>query len=447
MRDRVRSLNTAPPGAGGKYVLYWSQMNRRADGNHALAYAVERANELELPVLFYEGLTCSYPHANDRLHTFILEGVPETERRLKPLGIGYIFYLRRRNSDPDDVLYRLAADAAMVVTDDFPVFITPGYNSSVAAKIGAPYHAVDSSCVVPMNCFQKKEYAAYTLRPKIHRLLPRYLRPVEQPVVRRRYRRPAPGFHTRVTPTNVAELVASCDIDHSVAPSAGFRGGRVEAERRLKLFLRDRVGRYAEQANQPGAHATSELSPYLHFGCISSLEIALAVGDRSPEFLEQLIVRRELAFNHARFSKHPDSLENVPDWAKLTMRDHRRDRREITYTREQFARAETQDALWNAAQKEMLRDGKIHGYYRMYWGKKVIEWSRTYREALDTLLYIHNRWALDGRDPNTCANILWLFGLHDRAWSERPVFGKMRYMSLEGMRRKTEVDAYVREMT
>jgi deoxyribodipyrimidine photo-lyase len=422
-------------------------MNRRADGNHALAYAVERANELELPVLFYEGLTYSYPYANDRLHTFILEGVPETERRLKPLGIGYIFYLRRRSSDPNDVLYRLAADAAMVVTDDYPVFITPGHNSSVAGKIGVAYHAVDSSCIVPMNCFQKKEYAAYTIRPKIHRLLPQYLRPVERPVVRRRCRQPAPDFHTQVTANNVAELVASCDIDHSVAPSARFRGGRVEAERRLELFLRDRVNRYADQSNQPSAHATSELSPYLHFGCISSLEIALAAGDRSPEFLEELIVQRELAFNHARFSRHPDSLENVPEWAKLTMRDHRRDRREALCTREQFARAETHDALWNATQKEMLRDGKIHGYYRMYWGKKVIEWSRTYEEALETMFYIHDRWALDGRDPNTCANILWLFGLHDRAWNERPIFGKMRYMSLEGMRRKTDVDAYIREMT
>jgi deoxyribodipyrimidine photo-lyase len=447
VNNRVRELNAAPIRSAAKYVLYWSQMNRRVDSNHALAYAAANANELNLPLLFYEGLTCSYPHASDRFHTFILEGVPETKRRLAPLGIGYVFYLRKRHSDPNDILYRLAADAALVVTDDYPVFITPLQNASVAGKIGIAFHAVDSSCIVPMNVFTKREYAAYTIRPKIHRLLPEYLRPVEMPVLRRRYRRRTPEFHTSVTARNIPELVAACEIDQSVAPSISFRGGRLEAERRLNCFLREKLSRYARESNQPSAHATSDLSPYLHFGCISSLEIALAVGKRGDEFLEELIVRRELAFNFVRFARRPDSLENVPEWALKTMDDHRRDLRSATYTRDQFAGAETHDALWNATQREMLRHGKIHGYYRMYWGKKVIEWSRTYQEALETMLYIHDRWALDGRDPNTYTNILWLFGLHDRAWQERPVFGKLRYMSLEGMRRKTDVDAYIQEMT
>jgi deoxyribodipyrimidine photo-lyase len=220
----------------------------------------------------------------------------------------------------------------------------------------------------------------------------------------------------------------------------------MEAERRLREFVANRVNRYGAERNEPAAHATSELSPYLHFGHISSLEVALAVPRTASAFLEELIVRRELSFNFALHTKDPESLDNVPDWAKKTMQEHARDRREVVYTREQFENAATHDPLWNATQREMLRDGKIHGYYRMYWGKKIIEWSAGCEDALRTMLHIHDRWALDGRDPNTYANILWLFGLFDRPWPERDVFGKLRYMSLSGMRRKTDVDAYIKEM-
>jgi deoxyribodipyrimidine photo-lyase len=447
VKERVRELNDAPLRSPAEYLLYWSQMNRRVDSNHALEYAAARANELDLPLLCYEGLTCSYPFANDRLHTFILEGVPETARRLRARGIGYTFHLRRRASDPNDALYRLARNAALVVTDDYPTFVTARHNASVGPKIGVAFHAVDSSCVVPMNCFVKREYAAYTIRPKIQRLLSRFLAPVERVGLRRRYRGRVMDLHTRLTAKAIPELVASCEIDHSIAPSAAFRGGRIEAEKRLRLFVDERAARYEGQHNEPSAHATSELSPYLHFGCISALEVALSVPKSSHAFLEELIVRRELAFNYARFTHHPESLENVPEWARKTMREHAGDPRPAIYSRDQFARAETHDALWNATQREMLRRGRIHPYYRMYWGKKIIEWSRTYQAALDTMLYIHDRWALDGRDPSTYGNILWLFGLFDRPWPERPVFGKMRYMSLEGMRRKTDVDAYIAELT
>jgi deoxyribodipyrimidine photo-lyase len=195
------------------------------------------------------------------------------------------------------------------------------------------------------------------------------------------------------------------------------------------------------------------MSPYLHFGQISSLEIALAVKAHAAEhkliadtYLEELIVRRELAFNYARNVEDPGRLENLPEWCQLTMRKHANDKRDPAYTPAQLERAETYDELWNATQKEMLFRGKIHGYYRMYWGKKILEWSRTYQEAVDIMIDMHGRYALDGRDPNTYTNVLWCFGLHDRAWSERPIFGKIRYMSLEGMKRKTDTDAYIEEI-
>ena len=453
VKSRIRSLNGMGVRPSGEYILYWSQMNRRVDSNHALAHAVELANALGLPVLVYEGLTCTYPYANDRLHTFILEGVEETARRLRDSGIGYVFYLRRRRSDPDDVFYRLAAEAAAVVTDDYPTFVNRRHNQSVPAKLDVRMDAVDSSCVVPMSCLEKREWAAYTIRPRILRLLPEYMHPVPPLAVRRRYRAAPPPFHTAVRAAGVPQLVASCEIDHSVPPSTCFRGSRRDAEQQLRRFLEERLRRYARERNEPAAHATSGLSPWLHFGRLSSLEVALAVREYAAahkliaeEFLEELIVRRELAFNFTRFTPDYDSLDALPEWALRTMAAHRRDRREAVYTVEQFERAQTHDDLWNAAQKELLLRGTIYGYYCMYWGKKIIEWSPDYESALAAMIHLHDRYALDGRDPNTYTNILWCFGLHDRPWFERPVFGTIRYMSRAGMDRKTDARTYIGEI-
>lgn len=452
--ERARLLNSGIWRKDAHYVLYWAQINRRAESNHALAFAVDLANRHGLPVLFYEGLTCSYPHANDRLHTFLLEGVPDTAAALTKLGIGYVFHPRRRGSDPDNAFYRIAADAAAVVTDDYPTFIMREHNRRVPEKLAIPYYAVDASCIIPMAHFTKQEYAAYTIRPKIHKVLTEYLKPVPALRVKHRFAGTVhPELHTEVTEENIALLVSSCEIDHSVPPSIDVRGGRKEAQRRLEYFLEHNLRRYARYNREPSAHATSALSPYFHFGCISSLEVALAVRAYAEEhkliageFLEQLIVRRELAFNFARFSPRTESLEALPAWARASLAQHAADRRDPVYAREQFERAVTHDALWNATQTELLTRGVIHGYYRMYWGKKIVEWSATHEEALSTMIDLHDRYALDGRDPNTYTNILWCFGLHDRPWAERPIFGMVRYMNLEGIRRKTDVEAYIREI-
>jgi deoxyribodipyrimidine photo-lyase len=448
MHERARRLNPAPVSPRGEYVLYWCQMNRRAEANQALDFAVDLANELHLPVLFYEGLTYAYPYASDRFHRFILEGVPETARRLAALGIGYTFYMRRGPSDPNDVFYRLAARAAAVVTDDYPTFLAARNNANVAPKVDVAFYAVDASCIVPMARFEKREYAAYTIRPKIHRLLPQYLWPLTPVKAGKRFPPRVSEFHTPVTSANIAGLIASCQIDHTVPPAVSIVGGRRAAQEQLAHFLKHGLARYGAEGKEPSAHGTSGLSPYLHFGQISSLEIALA-AKASSEFLEQLIVRRELAFNFARFTPRVGeaSLGELPDWARATMRRHRRDRRHPVYTPAQFECAATHDELWNATQLELLTRGTIHGYYRMYWGKKVVEWSPTYREALGTMIHLHDRYALDGRDPNTYTNILWCFGLHDRPWPERPIFGTLRSMTLEGMRRKTKVGAYIAEIT
>lgn len=451
--ERISKLNSAPERRERRYVLYWAQMNRRVDANHGLLHAAELANRHNLPVLYYEGLTCSYEYANDRLHTFILEGVPETARRLKTAGIGYVFYLRRTNTAPNHALYDLAKDAAAIVTDEYPTFIARSHNRRVPQKVDVAYYVVDSSCVVPMRQIPERQYGAYTIRPKIKRLLPRFLKEPDTLRVKRRFDAPVPPFHTEVTGKDIAALVASCEIDHSIVPSVEFRGGRPQAGKLLQHFLETNLRRYALARNQPSEHATSHMSPYLHFGQISSLEIALAVQEYAnhhkliaEEYLEELIVRRELAFNYAAHVEAPGSLDNLPDWCQANMKKHAHDKRDPCYTPKQLDRAETYDELWNATQKEMLLRGKIHGYYRMYWGKKIIEWSRTYQEAADLMIDIHGRYALDGRDPNTYTNILWCFGLHDRPWPERPIFGKMRYMSLDGMKRKTDTAGYIEEI-
>jgi deoxyribodipyrimidine photo-lyase len=340
-------------------------------------------------------------------------------------------------------LYKLAADAAVLVTDDYPGYMARRYNASVPDKIGIPYYVVDSSCIVPMSLLAKQEYAAYTIRPKITKLLPEYLQPLEETTVQRKWSGPLPQR---------PEVSGASDLDASVGPSEHLPGGRKAALKRLHEFLEDGLRRYARDNREPGASATSHLSSYLHFGHISSLEIAVAVHEYAkehklivPEFLEQLIVRRELAFNFAAHGPDPRSLSALPEWAQQTLAKHDKDPREVVYTREQFEHARTHDSLWNATQAQLLRDGIIHGYHRMYWGKKIIEWSKTHQDALDIMIYLHDRYALDGRDPNTYTNILWCFGLHDRPWTERPVFGMIRYMNLAGMQRKTNVRAYVEE--
>ncbi len=451
--ERIRKLNEAVERPDRRYVLYWAQANRRVDGNHGLLYAAEIANRLGLPVLCYEGVTCAYPYANDRLHTFLLQGVPDTVKRLKKAGIGYAFYLRRTRDAKPSYLLDLAKNAAAIVTDDYPIFIIREHNAQMPAKVDVPYYVVDSSCIVPMSLLDKREFAAYTIRPKIHRLLPRFLHAPDRLRVKHRYLAPSPEFHVHVTSAGIPDLVRSSDIDHSVPPSISFDGGRSRAEKLLGYFLENNLKRFDRDRNEPAEHATSHLSPYLHFGQISSLEVALAVKEHAAKhhlmadgYLEELIVRRELSFNYVRHLEQPDRLENLPDWARQTMKEHATDQRDPLYSPGQMERAETYDDLWNATQKEMLLRGKIHGYYRMYWGKKILEWSKTYQDAVQFMIDTHGKYALDGRDPNTYANVLWCFGLHDRAWGERPIFGKIRYMSGASTRHKTNAKAYIDEI-
>jgi len=392
-----------------------------------------------------------YPWANDRLHTFILEGVEEKQAEFARLGIRYIFYLQQDKSAPKNTVAQLARDAAAIVTDDFPCFIIPEHNRRAAGRAEIPVYAVDSNGVIPMSKFEKEEYAAYTIRPKIRKLWNEYSTPFTDAKIKID---PA-GLkvdcpNTLVTGENIAELVAGCDIDHSVKPSPLYHGGSKNGRARLKVFLKEIFPTYNETRSEASVDGSSRLSMYLHFGFLSVYEIVAAVNNlrKAPKeakrvFLEELVVRRELSFNFTRHNPKYDSLECLPAWVQQTMREHIDDKRDVTYTAEELEKGETRDEIWNAAQRELVETGGMHNYVRMLWGKNVIAWTKNYDEALAILEHLNNKYALDGRDPNSYAGILWCFGKHDRPWFQRPVFGKIRYMNSNGTARKIDAPRYI----
>jgi deoxyribodipyrimidine photo-lyase len=448
--ERVKLLNDCQPNTRAQFVLYWMQMYKRVDNNHALNFAIERANELDLPLVVYEGLKYYYPWASDRIHTYILEGVDEKRVEFEQRGIKYIFYLQTDEHAPKQTVAALAKDAALIVTDDYPAFIIPEHNRRIAERAEIPVYAVDSNGIVPMSVFVKEEYAAYTIRPKINRVLDHYLQPI--PTIE--LKRPGLGLEvdcpeTLVTTANIASLVAKCDIDNSVKPSNVYHGGTKNGRERLHKFVTEILPDYDAFRSKPDRDGSSRLSSYLHFGFLSSLEIALAVeAADAPEsakeaYLDELIVRRELSFNMARHNPNYDSLAALPAWVQKTMREHHDDERPIIYSLEQLEAGETHDELWNAAQREMVVTGEMHNYVRMLWGKNVIAWTPTHEIAFETLVHLNNKYCLDGRDPNSYAGILWCFGKHDRQWFDRPIFGTMRYMKSESTGKKFDSKKYI----
>lgn len=450
INERVVQLNGAELNRKGRYVLYWTQMYKRTSQNHALTWAIMRANELNLPLVVYEGLKYYYPWASDRLHTFILEGVEEKLRAFEKMGIRYVFYLQNGESSPKQTVARLAIEAALIVTDDYPCFIIPEHNGRIAEKANIPVHAVDSNGIIPLSKFDKEEYAAYTIRPKINKLLPLYLQPFKE----ERVKIESTGLEvdcpeTAVTADNIASLVGACDIDHTVEPSSTYPGGSANGRKRLNKFVKEILPGYESTRNKPELDGSSRLSAYLHFGFLSPLEIALAVQDADAPvtakeaYLEELIVRRELSFNLTNHNQDYDSLRALPSWVHQTMREHADDPRQVIYSLEELEQGRTHDELWNAAQREMVATGEMHNYVRMLWGKNVIAWSRSYDEAFETLVHLNNKYCLDGRDPNSYAGILWCFGKHDRPWMERPVFGKIRYMTSGSTGKKFDAKKYI----
>jgi deoxyribodipyrimidine photo-lyase len=442
-KDRIQLLNTNEI-RSGRYVLYWMQASQRVEYNHALEYALIESKKLRKPLLVFFGITENFPEANERHYRFMLEGLREVKSSLGRRGIEMTI----RHESPELGAVDLSKEASLVVTDEGYLRIQRSWRAYVAEHTEARLVQVESDVVVPVEtASSKEEYSAATLRPRIRRFLQKFLAPMKRSFLKRS----SLGIHAESFDVeNVDKALSRLHIDRSVKPAAGFRGGTEEAKRHLETFLTRKLKHYEELRNDPTQDVLSNMSPYLHFGQISPLYIALRVlnsGCTGKEaFLEELIVRRELSMNFTHYNQNYDEYECLPSWAKETLRRHQRDKREYVYTSNEFEKAGTHDPYWNAAQREMILTGKMHSYMRMYWGKKILEWTETPEDAYRIALHLNNKYELDGRDPNGFAGVAWCFGKHDRPWAERPIFGKIRYMNAKGLTRKFDAPKYVEKV-
>lgn len=429
--ERIHRLNDRPS-ARGQYVLYWMQASQRAFWNPALEFAIDLANEHKLPVLVVFGLTPNYPEANLRHYAWMLQGLREAAQALRERDIGFVMRL----GNPPDVALSLADRAAVLVTDRGYLRHQRAWRAYLAEQASCSVIEIEGDAVVPVEtAYPRQAVSAAVLRRRIQPLLPRFLRPLQEqaPQVRANFDEPSLDLDS------LENIFAQLEVDRLVEP-VDLPSGTHAARAQLRSFLEKNLARYAELRNDPRHDATSGLSPYLHFGQISPVEIAWEVSrvdhPSAHVFLEELIIRRELAINFVWYNPNYDTWAGLPQWAQQTLQAHAADPRPAIYSLNQLESAQTDDPIWNAAQSALIRTGRMHNYLRMYWGKRLLVWTAHPEEALRMGLYLNNKYALDGRDPNSYAGVGWCFGLHDRPFSERPIFGKVRPMTPEGFTRK-----------
>ncbi len=442
--ERIKTLCDEPPRRNGDYVLYWMQAAQRAKYNHALEFAIRKANELSKPLIVLFCIVDSYPEANLRHYRFMLEGLRDVQDVLGERGIRLVV----QAGEPTQRVLDLAKNASILVVENGQLRIQRKWRKQIAHNAECLMFEVETNLIVPVTeASGKEEYSAGTFRPRITKKLVYFLKPLRHEKLKQQSLKLK---FDGLSLDDLDKLLSTLNLDRSISPVDSFSGGTKQAEQLLRRFLKNKLDHYHQQSNNPTLDCISDMSPYLHFGQISPLYIALETikkgGPGKDAYLEQLIVRRELSHNFVFYNPHYDTYKCLPPWAVRTLNFHRRDKKQYLYSREQFESAQTHDPYWNAAQKQMLLTGKMHNYMRMYWGKKILEWSRNYQQAYKTALYLNNKHELDGRDANAFAGVAWCFGKHDRAWSERPIFGKVRYMNAAGLQRKFDMDAYVEKI-
>lgn len=441
---RISILNDIPVSPGP--VVYWMSRDQRVADNWALIHAQKLALERQAPLIVAFALAPSFLGATIRQYGFMLRGLAQVRQRLERLNIPFVLL----QGDPPVQVNRFVRQNAVgvLVTDFDPLRIKRAWREKVAADTNVACIEVDAHNIVPCRTASPKlEFGAYTLRPKINRLLPDFLTDIPLPV-QHPYTWKNPSSSPFDKGGSIELLVESLSMDRRVGETS-VSPGEASAHRHLHDFISNGLSRYDDLRNDPNAGGQSGLSPWLHFGQLSAQRVALeaaraAGGSASGDaFWEELIIRRELSDNFCWYNLNYDRVEGFPEWAMKTIAQHCHDRREYLCSAEQFENAATHDQLWNAAQMEMVTSGRMHGYLRMYWAKKILEWTESPEAALETAIYLNDRYQLDGRDPNGYAGIAWsIGGVHDRAWGERPVFGKIRYMNDRGCRRKFDVDRY-----
>lgn len=453
--QRIQTLYSHQTNPNAKYVLYWMQQSQRIHFNHALERAIQISNQKQLPLLVLFVLTPNYKEANLRHYQFMLEGLKDVSIWGTKLGFNMVYRL----GQPNEIVASYLKDAYALVMDQGYLKVPLKWRYDVVnyAKTHASnlwIEMIDTDLIVPVSVASNKvEYGAYTIRPKLHKLFDAFLDFKQLSVLLNQQRLNEPSDFVF---TDIPTLLKQLNVDHTVPPYAGYKGGYLEAMKRLNDFIINRLAHYQESSD-PSTNYTSVLSPYLHFGQISSLEIihhlrlfldqGRITEDVYEAFREQLFVRRELAFNYCYYNPGYDDFHRMTEpWAYETMKTHESDERTYLYTIEDYLNYQTHDPYFNAAMKEMVETGFMHNYMRMYWAKKIIEWSQTHQEAYQTILYLNNKYFLDGRDPNSYTGVAWCFGKHDRAWTERPIFGKLRYMNDKGLERKFDMQGYINKV-
>lgn len=451
---RATPLNERRTQPDGEYVLYWMQSSQRFEENWAMRHATLEADRLGKPLIIYQGLNPHYELANDRVHAMIIGNAVELDARARELGYTYLFHLRPMRDGDNRVVDRLAARATLVITDTFPTAGVNRRSARVAERVNCRVTAVESHGIVPSAAFQKEEFAARTIRPKIAKLRDLVLEPVEDRPPRKQV---SPALRASLDvdaldlpAIDVRTVIAGCEIDHGVTIVDRTPPGLTAARTRLDAFCAGALHAYSDRRSEPADDAgSSRLSPYLHFGHISPSEVARTVRERgTPEevdkFFDELITWRELALNFCMRNPHFDTLDGLPNWVRENMARHAADKREHVYDLAAFEAAATHHPLWNAAQRELVANGAIHNVMRMYWGKYIILWSESYEEALRIMIHLNNKYGLDGRDPSTYGGIQWCLGKFDRAWTRRPVLGTIRYLSIDLAYKKFDARSYER---
>jgi deoxyribodipyrimidine photo-lyase len=448
---RITIRRGGAPLKNGKCIVYWMQRAQRGVDNPAVDLAVAIGNELNLPVIAYFSAISNFPHANLRHYAFLNQGLADIEEDLAERNVSLV--VRRPPNNSLEALLR-EVDAAMVVGDENPCREPERWRKVLARRLELPFRTVDADVVVPSSVFPKHQYMLHIMRPKLNAELPKYLVPQPNTKAKNAWSRPR-NFESFAVRDDVT--AGWRNLDRSVRPVDSFTGGTHAGLKRLNHFIKNQLADYDRQRNHPEVDGTSQMSPYLHFGHISPLTIALAIDDAVKQeaasqaardsYLNELIGWRELSVNFVKHVPNYDSVECAPEWAQKTLREHARDKRDPIYTLEQLERAETYDELWNAAQMQMVKMGWMHNYLRMYWAKKILEWTPNPAKAWEYAVILNDKYELDGRDPNGYNGIAWAIGgVHDRPWFDRPIFGTIRYMSGGSTGKKFDSKRYIRQV-
>ncbi len=438
--NRILILQTGKELSGP--VVYWVSRDQRVYDNWALLFAQQIAIEKKKELVVVFSLVPEFLDATLRQYDFMIKGLMEVEKELEKYSIPFFLL----PGDPVIEIPKFINDinAGNLISDFDPLKTKRKWKEKVLKQISIPFYEVDAHNIVPcLYVSQKREFGAYTIRPKIQKNLPGFLDRFPN------LKKMKSSSSISSDKINWKEVYSSLKVNENVKPVEWIIPGEKAAQKTLKDFIENKINNYSDLRNDPNADVLSNLSPYLHFGQISAQRVALTINElKNPavteSFLEELIIRRELSDNFCYYNSGYDSFDGFPDWAKTTLNVHKKDEREFVYSTKQFEEANTHEDLWNAAQNELVNTGKLHGYMRMYWAKKILEWSKSPEEALRIAIYLNDKYELDGRDPNGYAGCAWAIGgVHDRAWTERPVYGKIRYMNRNGAKRKFDIEKYI----